>query len=84
MHVCVCESKCACLLHTACVPCIVVYIILYLILHIYHVLSKLKTTCEACNEELRINHAKTHHVHQMIQYANNLILITCMFNIDET
>ena len=82
MHVCVCESKCACLLHTACVPCIVVYIILYLILHIYHVLSKLKTTCEACNAELGINHAKTHHVHQMIQYANNLILI--LLNIDET
>ena len=43
---------------------------------------KLKTTCEACNTELGINHAKTHHVHQMIQYANNLILI--LFNIDET
>ena len=79
---CVCESRCACLLHTACVPSIVVYIILYLILHIHHVLSKLKTTCEACNAELGINHVKTHHVHQMIQYTNNLILI--LFNIDET
>ena len=77
---CVCESKCACFLHTVCVPYIVVF--LYLILHIYHVLSKLKTTCEACNAELGINHAKTHYVHQMIQYANNLILI--LFNIDET
>ena len=42
VHVCMCGSKCACLLHTACVPCIVVYIILYLLLHVYHVLSKLK------------------------------------------
>ena len=30
VHVCVCQSHCACLLHTACLPCIVVYIILYL------------------------------------------------------
>ena len=51
---CVCESKCACLLHTACVPCIVVYKFLYLILHVYHILSKLKKTCEACNTELGI------------------------------
>ena len=82
MHVCVCKSKCACLLHTACVPCMVVYIILYLILHVYHVLSKLKKLVKLVIQNLELNNAKTHHVHQMIQYANNLILI--LFNIDET
>ena len=79
MHVCVCESKCACLLHTACVPCIVVYIILYLILHVYHILSKLKKKLvKLVIQNLELNNAKAHHVHQMIQYANNLILI--LFN----
>ena len=79
---CVCKSKCACLLHTACVPCIVDYIILYLIYHVYHVLSKLKTLVKLVIQSLELNNAKTHHVHQMIQYANNLVLI--LFSIDET
>ena len=80
MHVCVCvyESKCACLLHIA----IVVYIIVYLKLHVIHVLSKLKKIVKLVIQNLELNNAKTHHVHQMIQYANNLILI--LFNIDET
>ena len=82
MHVRVRESKCACLLHTACVPCIVVYIVLYLILHVYHVLSKLKKRVKLVIQNLELNNAKTHHVHQTIQYANNFIVI--LFNIDET
>ena len=74
--------KCACLLHTACVLCIVAYIILYLISHVYHVLSKLKTLVKLVIQHLELNTTKTRHVHQMIKYANNLILI--LFNIDDS
>ena len=59
MCVCVCESKCACLLHTACVPCIVVYMILYHILHAYHVLRKLKKLVNFVKQNLELNNAKT-------------------------
>ena len=47
-----------------------------------YVLSKLKTLVKLVIQNLELNNAKTHHAHQMIQYANNLILI--LINIDET
>ena len=52
------------------------------LLHVYHILSKLKKLLKLVIQNLELNNAKTHHVHQMIQYANNLTLI--LFNIDET
>ena len=53
-----------------------------LILHVYHILNKLKILVKLVIQNLELNNANTHRVHQMIQYANNLILI--LFNTDET